>query len=467
MAGMFTVGEIKVRPGAYSNLQKVGENTIAGSIDGTTAVLFRADWGPLNKPIELSPAEGYEKIYGTALTTDIIEQVIKGGASKIIACRIGSGGSASSVSLMNNSNEEVVRLTSKYEGAREFTVTVKEKLSDPTQKECIIHNGTREFEKVEFSKGPKEADNLVAAFSSASHFVATAQSSASSFEVVNIAQAIFTGGTNSLVTAQSYSDGFSALEAENWNTICVDTEDTGVHILLASFLERIFQMGQLCLGVVAEKRSVDLEDRMSHAATFNSEKMHYIVNPAVETTDGDIDGYKTAARIAGMIAACPSNRSLTHTIISGVVRLNELITPTQIIKAETMGCIVLTTNSNNQIWIDSAINTLVTPNEEQDEGWKKIRRTKTRYELVTRAVTQADNLVGKVDNDANGRATIVGQVQGIGTAMVEEGKLISCKVKEGTQTSEGDTCYFDIDAIDKDSAERIYLTFKYRFSTNV
>ena len=126
-----------------------------------------------------------------------------------------------------------------------------------------------------------------------------------------------------------------------------------------------------------------------------------------------MEGYLVAARIAGLIAACPSNKSLTHSVISGFTKLVDVLTPTQITNAEKKGCIVLSTNTTGQIWIDSAINTLVTPSDNQDDGWKKIRRTKTRYELITRCNDQADSLIGKVDNDTNGRATVVSQLQGI------------------------------------------------------
>jgi hypothetical protein len=79
----------------------------------------------------------------------------------------------------------------------------------------------------------------------------------------------------------------------------------------------------------------------------------------------------------------------------------------------------------------------------------------------------ADDLVGKVDNDKNGRATVISQIQGVGDSMAEEGKLVACSVTESSAyQSDGDSAWFDIDIIDKDSMERIYLTFLFRFSTN-
>ena len=117
--------------------------------------------------------------------------------------------------------------------------------------------------------------------------------------------------------------------------------------------------------------------------------------------------------------------------------------------------------------IRDRVNTLVAPAENQDDGWKKIRRIKTRFELLRRINAVADSLVGKVDNDNNGRATVISQMQGVGDAMREEGKLALCTVTESTayKASE-DSAWFDIDVIDKDSMEHIYLTFLFRFSTS-
>lgn len=467
MAGTFMVGEVKVRPGSYFNIQKAGNESFSGAVDGIGAVLFKSDWGPLGEAVEVSAGDGYEKVFGTAMTTDAIALAFEGGATTAICCRIGNGGAQGSIKLkLADTSVDAISIAAKYVGAKSFTVSVKDKLADDTKRECIIYTGTKEFEKVTFDKGEDEVAGIVEAFATSSNFKVAKIGTASGTLAV-VTQAEFTAGTNPVTTAEDYSNGFAAVESYYFNTICVDTEDLSIHGLLDSFLKRIVNAGQLAMGIVAEKKAVSLEDRMSHAVAYNSEKMVYVVNSSVTSNSfGEISGYQTAAKIAGMIAACVANKSLTHTVLDGVTQLNDVLTSTQMTKAETMGCLVLSVNASKQVWIDSAINTLITPADNQDEGWKKIRRTKTRYELITRANNQADSLVGKVDNDVNGRATIVSQVQGIGTSMVEEGKLISCSVTESAlYTSDGDSAWFDIDCVDKDSAEHIYLTYVFRFST--
>lgn len=468
MAGYFMIGETKVRPGGYFNIQKTGDEPTAGAINGITGVLFKADWGPLNEAVELSVDDGYEDVFGNGGTTDAIGLAFEGGATTVIACRVGNGGTQGNVKLKldGENGADAVSITSKYVGAKALTVSIKDKLSDETKRECIIYAGTKEFEKVEFEKGEDEAGALVKAFAGSKKFK-VAKVGGASGELAAVTQTAMTVGTDPTTTVQDYSNGFASIEPYYINTMCVDTEDTAVHGLLDAFLDRIFNVGQLAQGVVAEKTSVELETRMARAASYNSEKMVYVLNPAVtSTTYGDVEGYQVAAKIAGMIAGCAANKSLTHTVLDKVTQLNERLTNTQMTKAETMGCLVLSLNKSKQVWIDSAINTLVTPDDDHDDGWKKIRRVKTRYEMITRMNDLADSLVGKVDNDTNGRSTIISQLQGIGDDMKEEGKLVACKVSESTvYKPDGDSAWFLIDCIDKDSAEHIYLMYMFRFST--
>lgn len=467
MAGTFILGETKTRPGAYFNIQKKGDNMATGIMNGVTAVIFKADFGPLNTAVELNAEDGYEGIFGTGLTTDAIREAIAGGAKMIIACRVGNGGTQGTISLKDTGGEDALSITAKYPGNKDFMVTVREKLSDSALKECIFYAGTTEFEKIEFASGEGEAGALVDALATSRNFKAELKDGKKTAQLAVVSQCAFTRGTNPQTTTGDYSNAFAQVEPYEFNTICMDTEDPEIHLLLQSFLNRIFDAGSLAQAVVAEKHTVDLETRVNHAASFNDEKMNYVLNAWVDEQGTEIDGYQTAARIAGMIGAVSASSSLTHTVVSGFSEILEKLTNTDIISAEKNGCIVLSYNKARQVWIDNAINTLITPADNQDDGWKKIRRVKTRFELIRRINTTMDDLVGKVDNDTNGRATVVSQIQGVGDSMKEEGKLVACAVTESSAyKADGDSAWFDIDVIDKDSMEHIYLTFLFRFSTN-
>ncbi len=467
MSGTFILGETKIRPGSYFNIQKKGDNAVAGIMNGVTAVIFKADFGPLNTAVELSAEDGYEKTFGNGLTTDAIREAVAGGAKTIIACRVGNGGTQGTIQLKDTDGGDVLTITAKYPGDKDFMVTIREKLSDTAVKECIFYTGTTEFEKVEFASGEGEAGALADALSTSKNFKAELEEGKGTAQLVSVSQGAFTKGSNPQTTTGDYANAFAQIEPYEFNTVCLDTEDAEIHLLLQSFLDRIFAAGSLAQAVVAERHTVDLETRMRHAAAFNDEKMNYVLNAWVDEQGREIDGYQTAARIAGMIGEVSSASSLTHTVINGFSEVLEKLTNTDMVTAEKRGCIVLSYNKAKQVWIDNAINTLITPADNQDDGWKKIRRVKTRFELIRRINITADDLIGKIDNDTNGRATVISQLQGVGDSMREEGKLVACTVAASSAyQSDGDSAWFDIDVIDKDSMEHIYLTFLFRFSTN-
>lgn len=467
MSGYFSLGETKVRPGGYFNVAKRGDESSAGAVDGVVAVLFKSTFGPLGTAQKIDANEGYKHIYGDEITTDAIAQAIAGGANTIIAVRVGSGGTVATCQLkLNSENNKKLTISAKHVGARAFSVTVRTKLTDATKKELIIYHGTEIVETFEFDvNATDETAACIEAINKSGNFTAETTDTGT---VDLVAQQAFTAGTNPTAVAADYSNALTQIEKFYFNTICCDSNDNAVHALIAGFLDRIYAVGQFGIGVVAEPHTVSLDTRMSNAAAFNSEKMVYILNAYGETASETVDGYQVACYTAGVIASTSSGKSITHTILSGIAELLEPLTNSQMITAEQRGCVCLSVNPNDQVWYDNAITTLITPDANQDSGWKKIRRVRTRFELIYRCNSVADALVGQIDNDVDGRAAIAGQLQAVGNQMISEGKLNFLEVSESTRyVSNADYCYFDIDVIDKDSAEKIYLLYTFQYSTNV
>lgn len=75
-------------------------------------------------------------------------------------------------------------------------------------------------------------------------------------------------------------------------------------------------------------------------------------------------------------------------------------------------------------------------------------------------------MAAKVDNDNPGRAAIIGALQSIINEMIAESKLTSgTAILNPAYSPEGDSAWFLLDVIDKDSAEHIYTDFLFRFNT--
>lgn len=466
MAGTFSVGETKRRPGVYSRYENGGKITVIGAENGVGAAIFKAPWGPVGEVVTLDQTSDLTALFGTGQTTDILTEMFAGGCTSIKAVRLGTGGTKGKITLSDTADTpvDVVEITANYVGSRAFTVSVRDSILYDDRRECIIYDGTREFEKLQFTKGEGEPEALVQAFASSKNFTARKIADGNG-TLKGVAQSPMTAGTEPTATTAEYSAALSAIEASRWNVLCVDTSDTAVHALVAAFLDRIEANGSFPLACIAETGEVELATRMEHAAQFNSEKMHYVLNSAYDASGTLYDGYRLAARIGGMIAAVEANTSLTHRVIDGLVELAEPLTNSQVEKALVSGCICLTLNSDDRIWIEQAINTLITPKENQDEGWKKIRRVKTRFELMDRINRTVEPLIGLVNNDSDGRAAIIAAARDVLNTMIAEKKLSDGDVYEDSANPAiGDSAWFIIEVDDLDSIEKVYLTYYFRFA---
>lgn len=470
MSGTFTIGEKKVRPGVYFRYENNGGVTTVGATNGVQAVLFQSNWGPLNEEFDMDPtmSNNIADYYGSGKGVKALEQAFKGGATTIRAVRIGADdGSNSSLTLKTSgdSPKEAVKIEAAYPGDRAFSVSIRTNLIT-SQRQCIIYDGEVIFEQFTFEAGDAEPANLVAAMKSSENFNAVLVDASVMGALADVTQTQMTGGKNPSVTVESYNKGTDVLERYKWNVITTDSDDAAVALLLQSFAQSSYQNGHLGMACIAGLADQDLTERMTTAASFNDEKVVYVLSGWQGSDGVKYEGYLAANRIGGMVAAQETNTSLTHTVIKNAVALLEPLTNGEIIKAEQKGCLVLALNDDDQIWIDNAINSLVTPDATQDEGWKKIRRTKTRFELMDRLDSTCEKLVGKVNNDTDGRQTIMATGQKVLNEMIAERKLMpGATISEDSgHPAEGDSCWFIVNVDDIDSAEHIYLTYEFRYS---
>lgn len=477
MGIFFTVGEKKVRPGVYQRYENRGTGSIAGAVNGIVAAVYKSNWGPLGavETIGADEAGGLTARLGggTGATTQVITEAFNGGATTVLAVRLGSGGTNGTLTLKDTTSsepEDAITLTTKYPGTRSFKITIREKLGDSTAREFLVTEDNMVREKLEFPvSAAGEVDALIAAINEDSSYF-TAEKVASyggTGKLALVAEQAITAGTDPTTNTESYSDAFNLLEPYRFNVLVTDSEEVAVHALLAAYIERVYQGGKIeCFGIVAEPVSVDLEDRMSHAKAFNSYNIVYIGGGWTDAQGIRYEGRLAGARMAGMIAAVASNTSLTHTAISGATEVLEMLTDSQYKASIQSGMLTFSTSAEGTVWIESAITTLVTPSGEDDEGWKKIKRAKIRKELMARVSDSVEPLIGKINNDSDGQANIITVAKGVCAAMRNEKKILEGYSVELDESNppEGDSAWFLIQADDIDSIEKSYFVYGFRYS---
>lgn len=471
MAVFYNEGETKKRPGVYQRHTNVGFDNLSGVQDGICAIPIKASWGPLGKVVRNTLASDLTNTYGkgeygAGYTVPAAEAMFKGGATTVYTYRMGTGGTAASKELADG-----LTVTAKHVGKMPISVAVQTKLGDTSRKQFMVYAGTTLVEKFEFAAGSGEGAALIEAAAESNYVVLTAETAPATVSVLAVASGALTGGEDPTVTNEDYSKAFAAMERYYYNTIALDVDDDEnmtLSLLLHSYLANAYQLGKLGIAVVGEKTSVAFADRCTHARAFNDSKVVYLGGGYMAGTESK-DGVMAICHTAGVIASTPSNQGITHKVISGATELCESLTYAQYEDAIDAGMLMVSMSPDGNIWYDSALTTLTSPETgTQDDGWKKIRRVKVRFEMIDRLDRVLMPKVGRVSANSDGVADIVQAGQRILDSMVTEGKLAAGATfsEDPANPYTGDSAWFIIQADDVDSLEKIYLQYQFRYSQN-
>jgi len=471
MAGIvFRSGEQKVRPGVYIRVQNVGQPVVPALPNGIVAAVFRSNWGPIQTPTVIETAEVISEKFGVSASLDMLQEAFRGGCKKIVGVRVGEAGAPAQVTLTdsNTTPAQVVKITTKYPGTRgnNFTVTIRDSLASTNMKEFLLFEGSTQLLKLTFDKGTSEPTNLVTVINeSGNPYVVAEKPADGNGTVKNVSNTALQGGTDPTITNENVLSALTTLEAEDWNVLVVDSEDVTLFASIQAYIDRVRESGKRVMAVLSQPTTIDLVTRLATARSFNDPAIVFVLN-GFEYSDGKVvEGYKAAGRVAGMIASADITESLTHAVVSGAVAVKGALSNTDIENAINNGAIAFTYNAQKQVQIEQGITTFITPTADMDMGWRKIRRVRTRDALIDRISATWDSLVGKINNDKNGRATLLAAAQGVINQMVTEGALISGTIYEDpANPPQGDSAWFVIQVDDTDSAEKLYLTFQFRFS---
>lgn len=470
MAIFYNEGEVKIRPGVYQRHTSVGMSLVAGALDGYCAIPVQASWGPVGKVLKNTSKKDLERnygtgTYGTGYTVPAAAAMFDGGAAVVYTYRLGTGGTKASKEITSG-----LIVTAKHPGTMPISIAVQQKLGDATKKLFLVYTGTTLVEKFEFAADTKaESANLIAAAAESDYVDIAGE--AATVPALAVASGALEGGVNPTVTNEDYSTAFAALEPYYYNTIALDVDDDEgmtLSLLLQEYLDNAYIHGKQGIAVIGEKSDVEFEARLAHASAINDVKNVYLGNGYMAGTTSK-GGVLAICYTAGVIASTPSNKGITHTIVKGATDLCEPITNSQLEDAISAGMLMFSVSPDGSVWYDSAINTLTNPDEAtQDAGWKKIRRVKTRFELIDRLDRTLAPKVGKVSADTDGIADIVQSGQNVIDAMIGEGKLATGGkfMEDPDNPYYGDSAWFIIQVDDIDSLEKIYLQYQFRYSQN-
>jgi len=461
MAQIYYEGQQKTRPGVYQRYS--GEQTVEqGSYDGFVAFIMNANWGEQSKVTKHGSIGSVREAYGTNDATDAIEQIFKGGASTVYCYRLkGTGGAKATVTA-----DTKIIFTAKHEGNVSLSVKLQSKLGDATKNELVVMNGTKVVEKFEYAvQETDDLDEIVEAMETSGYVTAAKATSATG--KLTAGTYTLTSGVNPTVTAADYADAAPQFEPYYYNVIAADSIDGSIQAILRAYVESVEADGKNVMTVIGASTDTAFATRCSNAAACNSEKVVYFGGGWLDAEGNAIKGVKAVAYVAGVVAATPSSRAITRAQINGAADVIEHLTNAQFETAIENGLLLVSSGPRDQVWFDSGINTLRNPKSNQDNGWKKIKRVKIRYELMKRIDNVLSPKIGVVAANSDGVAYLVQCGQGIVNDMIGETKLSKGSFFEDPDNPlTADSVWFIIDAYDVDSLEKIYLHYKFHYSQN-
>lgn len=277
-------------------------------------------------------------------------------------------------------------------------------------------------------------------------------------ETVNLINEIFIGGAKQVYCVcldikKDYLYAFSLLEKYKFNTLCVDTEDNFIHIILSEFINKLHCRGNMCFGVIGEGSDIPFETRLKNAKFFNSYAIVYIGASAVDVFGNKFEGKRAAARLAGIISAVPSECNIVRKRIKGVVGLNENLLSYEYELADLCGMVVFGISKRGNVYIKNAITTFNYSENKNNTGWKKIRNTKVRFELIQR-VNDTVKFFAEYETNKKRLKSIFYSVQMLLNIMYYEKKFledIKILVEAKNKYSLVFICAYDVDSYGKSS----------------
>jgi len=483
MAGeVFKQGEVKTRPGTYVRTSSLDE-LIPELIRGIVAVIFRASWGPVVPTLLEAEAQVTDK-YFSGGTTKVARQAFRGGARKVLALRAGTGGVAATLMLQDiGVPSDVVRIDAKHVGTKgnDFKVTRRVAPADAAKREFLVYDGTELRETITYTPGADEAQALTDAVNNASTGSAYVKATKLDVgvELASVTQVPLATGADPTVDGAAYTNALALLEPEAFNVLAVDSEDAAIHTSVKTHVINARAGGKRIMAVVGEPTTVALGTRRTNMKAMNHRGIVYVTN-GFKVQEGFVTGTTTpnivslqganaVGRAAGLIAGSGITESLTHRILEDATDLVGALANADIELVILDGGFLFTKNALGQVQIEYGITTLTTLGADEDAGWKKIRRVKTRDSFVDEVVAVIDPLVGQINNDRLGRASIIAKIKGVINRYIRLGALQD--VTNGNTVDEdparpavGDQAWFKIGLTDNDSGEKFYLDIGTRFA---
>lgn len=390
LGGGTWVAQNKVLPGAYMNFVSVASASATLSDRGYCTIPLILDWGKDGEVFTVTNGDfqkNSQKIFGYAYTDDEMKGLrdLFKNTQTLYAYRLNSDGEKASNAYA----------TAKYSGIRgnDLKVAIQANIDDESMFDVITYLGTNKVDVQTVSAINELESNDYVTFKT-------------DFTLEAVVATALTGGTNNVVTGQSYQDYFDKIESYTYNTMGIVTTDDTVKSLAVAFNKRLRdEMGIKFQLVLYNYKAADFMGVIS------------VKNKCVDGMSKDGEGKKVypdeAAAVywaTGAECGCAVNASCQNKAYDGEYQIDTDYTQAELSAAIKAGEFVFH-SVNEKVRVLDDINTMVTTTDTQGDVFKDNQTIRVIDQLANDdAYTFNTKYLGVVPNDAAGRTALWGDL---------------------------------------------------------
>ncbi|RRJ66946.1 phage tail sheath protein [Paenibacillus oralis] len=418
--GTWSLTDQPVLPGLYMNFVSAAGTAIGSGARGVVVAPVKAHWGPVEQFAEVANEAAIRELFGedesdgaTALTT--LYLALLGGPKKLLAYRIADSTSAeASLTLNNAEGTASLLLKAKYPGKRgnSFKVTVQPSLSVSGSKELKLYEGSTLLRT--FALGSGSAELAADAINADTANLWITAEVAGEGTLADVSGAALTGGESGIsgVTNANYVATIAAFETQDFHVLTLDgVSDPALRTSIVAWVKRVREEGKGVLAVLGGSAADDTGADAVSKAIARSAVIDYegIVNVGTGAVlnGKEYSSAQIAAWVAGLIAGQSLKESTTYAAspFDDVTRRWTRSEQEQAVQ----GGVFLLVHDGRRVKVLRGVNSLISPRQGQNRGWKKIRKIRVIDQInADLQRTAEDYYIGKVNNTEEGRLALIG-----------------------------------------------------------
>ncbi len=410
-----------VLPGLFMNFVSAAGAAIVPGARGVVVAPVKAHWGPIGQFVEVTSENAIKELFSndefsgaTAYTTLFLS--LLGGAKKLLAYRMADSSAAAAEIVLKNSEAspaDALKVSAKYAGERgnAFKVTIQPSLAVPDVKELKLYEGNTLLRTITLGNG--DVDAAVAAINKDSGNKWIVAEKLAEGVLADVSGVALEGGASGIsgITNADYIAATEAFETQDFHVLTLDgVTDAALRTSLVAWVKRVRSEGKGIMatlgGSMAEDTGADAVNKaIARSAAADFEGIINVGTGAV-LNGKSYSSAQVASWVAGLIAGQALKESTTYAA-SPFDDVTRRWTRSEQEQAVQNGVFLLV-HDGRRVKVLRGVNSLITLQQGQNKGWKKIRKVRVIDQINADLQRQAeDHYIGKVNNTAEGRQALI------------------------------------------------------------